>query len=89
MIYDEFRGVVSKIRSLEYEAGMVNTKLWHSFTSIFTEDFVQVEPCLLYFKCKIRFLQEIKNTLGQLARGFVSSTHEIHSNLGTEPDYPA
>jgi hypothetical protein len=52
MIYDEFHGVVSKLRPLEYEAGMVKTKLRHSFMSIFTE----VETYLLGFKCKLHFL---------------------------------
>jgi hypothetical protein len=67
MIYDEFHGLVSKLRPLEYETAMVKTKLRHSFMSIFTEEFVQVEPYLLGFKCKIFFLQENnkKKTLGQ------------------------
>jgi hypothetical protein len=48
MIYDE-------LRPLEYNAGMVKTKLRHSIMSIF-EEYVQVEPYLLGFKGKIHFL---------------------------------
>jgi hypothetical protein len=67
MIYDEFHDLVSKLRPLEYEP-LVHVHFYGGMCP--------GGALFIRLKCKIHFLQgNYKNkTLGQLARGFVSST---------------